>query len=559
MNTAPIHEPLLRVTFEDGRSIQCRLGETVGALAPPPADPQLPFLAALVNNDLVSLTYPLTVHSTVRFLTLEDPHGWRVYRRSLCFLLAMAMRDADPAAEFSVEHSFGLGLYCSYRPDGRGARPDEVGAIERRMRELVAAALPIVRCKAGYAEAVRTFAEAGQEDELNLLRHRNPPHVVMHCCGTFSDLAHGPLAPSTATLSLFRLLPYPPGFVLHLPDRSDPLTLPPFEDQPHLFQIFQEHKEWGRILGVNTAGRLNGIIASGGFEEFVRTAEALHEKKLSRIADAVAAARERVRLVLVAGPSASGKTTFAKRLTTHLAVNGLRPVTLSTDDYFVGFERNPLDEEGRPDYEHIEAVDLDLFNRHLLDLIEGREVPAPRFNFSLKRREDNGRRLRLEPDQVLIIEGIHGLNPRLTASVPAAQKFRIYVSALTQLSLDRHNRVSTTDDRLLRRLVRDHRFRGHAALETLRLWPAVRRGERLWIFPFQREADATFNSALDYELAVLKPLAEPLLAEVKPSDPEYAESRRLSEFLLNFLAAPDRAVPGVSILREYIGRSTLRY
>ena len=551
----------ITVTLESGTSAVLPCGTPVQTLAPAP-EPGLPWMAALVNNDLVSLSYPLSVNTHVVFVNAADAHGWRVYRRTLCFLLGMAVREAAPEAVFSVEHSFGLGLYCSFHTrDGNshGISEEELARVGRRMREIVAQDLPIERCKVAYCDAVRAFTLSGQHDKLHLLWHRNPPRVVMHCCGSFSDLAHGPLAPRTGVMDRFELIHYPPGFVLHLPDRSDPTVIPPFEDQPHLFRIFQEHKEWGRILGVNTVGRLNEVIAEGNFDRFVQTSEALHEKKLARIADQIAAARDRVRIVLVAGPSSSGKTTFAKRLTTQLLVNGLQPVTIGTDDYFVGEERNPRDEDGKPDYEHIESVDLDLFNRHLTDLINGNEVERPSFDFVRKQRVWTGVPMRLTADQVLIIEGIHGLNPRLTHRIPAFQKFKIYVSALTQLGVDSNNRLSTTDNRLLRRLVRDFRHRGHSALHTLRMWASVRRGEKRWIFPFQREADATFNSALDYELAVLKALVEPLLMQVKPDKPEYTEARRLTEFLLNFLPADEHAVPGVSILREFIGGSVLSY
>lgn len=553
---------LVFVTLDDGRTLECPFGVEVGTLAPRPASPHIPFIAALVNNDVSSLSYPLTVNSHVSFLTMEDSHGWRIYRRSLCFLLAKAVRDVAPDADFSAEHSFGQGLYCSFHPaeDGdEGICKKDLADVEQCMREMIESDIPIVRRKVAYSDAVKAFTDSGQANKLNLLKHRNPPRVVLHCCGDFSDLAHGPLAPSTGVLSRFKLIHYPPGFVLHIPNKTDVLNIPTFEDRPHLFHIFQEHKTWGRILGVNTVGRLNETIASGKVDELIWTSEALHEKKLAGIADKISAARDRIRLVLVAGPSCSGKTTFAKRITTHLTVNGLRPLTLATDDYFVGADRNPLDENGKPDYEHIEAVDLELFNQHLCDLVEGKEIELPSYNFETKCREWTGQNLRLGPEQILIIEGIHGLNPRLTSTVPAEQKFRVYVSALTQLSVDANNRISTTDNRLIRRLVRDHQFRGHSPLFTFQLWPAVRRGEKRWIFPFQNQADATFNSALDYELAVLKPMVEPLLKQIKPANPEYAEARRMSEFLINFLAAPDTAVPGISILREYIGGSKLSY
>ncbi|MBM4389441.1 MAG: nucleoside kinase, partial [Deltaproteobacteria bacterium] len=335
------------------------------------------------------------------------------------------------------------------------------------MADLISRDLKIERLKISYSDAVRAFEKSGETDRLNLLKFRNPPRVVIHCCEGFHDLAHGPLAPSTGTLKRFKLRPYKPGFVLQIPTRESPRKVGRFQDQPHLFHIFQEHKEWGRILGVNTVGRLNEIVSSGELQNFIMTAEALHEKKLARIAEQITDGRHAIKVVLIAGPSAAGKTTFAKRLSTHLRVNGMRPVTLSTDDYFVGERDNPVDENGNPDYEHIEAVDLDLFNHDLVKLVRGREIDVPSFNFNTKEREYPGTKLRMEDDQVLIIEGIHGLNPRLTSRIASDRKFRIYVSALTQLSLDSCNRISTTDNRLMRRMVRDHKYRGHSAIDTI--------------------------------------------------------------------------------------------
>ena len=551
----------IRVTIDGRGPIDCPAETIVETLAPKEAVGR-PFLAALVNNDVASLSYPLTTNCSVRFLTLADRHGWRVYRRSLCYVLAMAVRDIFPAAAFAVEHAFGQGLYCSFQPhdkDANGICPAQLKRVESRMHALIAEDLPIERCKLSYEDALTTFHEAGMQDQCNLLRFRNPPHVVLHRCEAFWELAHGPLVARTGALQCFALLPYPPGFVLRVPTRGPACRLDPFEDQPHLFQIFQEHKEWGRILDVATVGRLNQIIMAGEMAGFIRTAEALHEKKLAHIADDITARASDVRMVLIAGPSSAGKTTFSKRLAIHLEANGLRPVTIAADDYFVPPERNPLDAEGHPDYEHLEAVDLELFNRHMDQLVRGEPVEPPHFDFTLKERQYRGDTLQISEEQIIIVEGIHGLNPRLTEAVPSAKKFRIYVSALTQLNMDAHNRISTTDNRLMRRIVRDYSYRGHTTLDTLKLWPSVRRGEKKWIFPFQREADATFNSALDYELAILKPLVEPLLMQVKPMDAAYAEARRLSEFLLNFLPASADAVPGTSILREYIGGSGLEY
>lgn len=551
----------LHITLESGATLQVPTGTWVGALPGAESGRQgLPFIAALVNQDLVSLSYPLEINARVRFLTFADPHGWRVYQRSLSFLTAKALRETFPQARFSLQHSLGHGLFWSFRHNAHdGISPEQLAQLAAAMRELAGRDLPIERLKVSYEEAMAQFEAAGESDKLDLLRCRNPPHVVLHACGDFSDLAHGPLVSRTGVLERFELVEYERGFVLNLPSLRAPFQVEELERMPHLFQIYQEHKEWGRILGVDTVGRLNATIATGEIESFMRTAEALHEQKIGRIAERIVARRGDLRLLLIAGPSSAGKTTFAKRLTTHLTVHGLQPVVLGTDDYFKGPEQTPRDAEGKLDFEHVEAVDLPCFNEHLAALTEGREIEVPSFNFQTKQREFNGRRIRLAPDQLLIVEGIHGLNPLLSELVPADRKFRIFVSALTQLNLDRHNRISTTDNRLMRRMVRDHRYRGHSALSTLQSWASVRRGEERWIFPFQREAEATFNSALDYELAVLKPKVEPLLMQIKAFHSEYAEARRLAQFLYNFLAVDERGVPRTSILREYIGGSAYKY
>ncbi|MDP2359614.1 MAG: nucleoside kinase [bacterium] len=551
----------IRVTREDGQLLDLPVGTLVRAL--PGIDrgrDGLPFIAALVNHDLASLSYPLEINSEVRLLTLADGNGWRVYQRSLAFLVAKAMRELFPQAVFSLQHSLGSGLFWSFRNNAHdGISQELLDRLAERMRELVHLNLPIERRKVSFTDALARFEADGERDKLDLLRFRNPPHVVLHVCDGFSDLAHGPLADCTGVLGRFELVNYERGFVLNLPRREPPYAVGELERQPHLFHIYQEHKEWGRILGVDTVGRLNETIDTGEIEAFMRTAEALHEQKLGRIAQQIVAHRDRLRVILIAGPSSAGKTTFAKRLVTHLTVHGLRPLILGTDDYFVGPEQTPRDASGKPDFEHVEAVDLPFFNESLSRLSEGQEIEVPFFNFQTKQREFHGRRMRLAADQLLVVEGIHGLNPLLTEQVPAERKFRIFISALTQLNLDRHNRISTTDNRLMRRMVRDHRYRGHSALATLGSWASVRRGEERWIFPFQREADETFNSALDYELAVLKPKVEPLLMQIKPHHPEYAEARRLAQFLYNFLGVDDRSVPRTSILREYIGGSAFRY
>lgn len=549
------------VTLPDGTLIRCAVGTPVYAILPQRRSPDgLEYVAALVNNDVVSLSYPVEVDSELVPLTRGDSHGFRVYRRSVCFLLGKAVKDLFPTARFSVEHSMNDGFYCSFELDGRpGITEEQLAKLDKHMRDLVARDVPIERRKIAFTEAMRQFERENQWDKYNLLRFRNPPKVVTYRCENFSDLAHGPLAPSTGVLSLFRLIPYPPGFVIQFPERETPKELQPFEPQPMLFQIFKEHKEWGRILGVNTVGRLNEVIARKEIADFIRIAEALHEKKIARIADHIYENRHRIKWILIAGPSSSGKTTFAKRLAVQLRVNGLRPATISVDNYFVSRDKTPRDENGQPDFEHIETIDLPFLNDHLARLDRGEEVELPHFNFEKGEREFRGERMRIEPDQMVILEGIHALNPRMSEAIPPDHKFKIYVSALTQLNLDSNNRISTTDNRLIRRLVRDNNFRGNSALTTLQLWPSVRRGEKRWIFPFQQEADIAFNSALDYELAVLKPYVEPLLAEVKPHHPQYAEARRLQDFLSSFLAISDRFVPPTSILREFIGRSSFQY
>ncbi len=555
----------LTVTFENGTTALVAPRTPLRDVLPPTASANgLPTIAALVNNDVTSLSYLIEMDCTVCPLTRTNPEGVHVYQRSLTFLLAKTVKELYPAASFAVDYAMGNALYCSFDPKGEsdhgtGALPEHVDALRARMRESVAANLPIERRKVSFADAIARFNAAGQTDKLNLLKFRNPPRITLHGCGGFYDLAQGPLVPATGVLTCFELGHYPPGLILQLPLPGQPDQVAPFKDQPHLFQIFREHKAWGRILGVSTVGRLNEIIVNSDISDFIKVSEALHEKKVATIADEIKRRRPETRAVLVAGPSSAGKTTFAKRLGIQLRVNALQVSTISLDNYFFDLARTPRQPDGQPDFEHIDALDLTLFNRDLSRLVAGEEVELPVFDFNTKQRTYRGDRIRLGPDSILIIEGIHGLNPRLTEQVAERNKFRVYVSALTQLSIDGNNRIPTTDNRLIRRMVRDRKYRGHAAQKTLSMWPSVRRGEERWIFPFQDQADAIFNSALDYELAVLKPIAEPLLMEVKPSDREYAEARRLTAFLLNFIGIPDREVPSTSMLREYIGRSSFRY
>jgi uridine kinase len=537
-------------------------GIRVRDVLPEKAANGLAVIGAMANNEVVSLNYALVVNTVLAPLTIADRHGWRIYRWSLGLLLAAAVRRAETGIKLRIRHSLGNGLYCTAEwPAAEAVHPlaVRVARLEAAMRELVARDMPIESELVSYDDALSLFETSDRKDARTLLLHRNPPHVPLVRCDDFLDLEHGPLAHRTGLLNLFRLVPCDPGFVLDMASSEAPDRIAPFEPQPHLFHIYQEHIAWGRILGITTVGQLNECITAGDIDDIILTAEALHEKKLAAIATSIASHKPTIRLVLAAGPSSAGKTTFAKRLVSHLRVNGLHPVMISTDDYFVGDNENPRDEQGNLDYEHIEAVDLQRLNRDLLDLFEGRTVHLRAFDFHTKGGRDRPELTRLGPQDVIVMEGIHSLNPRLTDAVPRNLKFQIYVSALTQLGVDCHNRVSTTDNRLIRRMVRDFQYRGYSALTTLRRWQSVRHGEHQWIFPFQHLSDATFNSALDYELAVLKTFAIPLLNEIKPHHAEYAEARRLSGFLHNFLAIPPTTVPGNSILREYIGGSQLKY
>lgn len=521
----------------------------------------LPVLGVVANNMLLPLFSPLITQATITPLTIADEHGWEIYRTSLCFLLAKTAHELFPGVECRVRNSIGSGLYWTVDwPDfSPAAQEENVRKLKQAMLATVRQDLPITAETVSYETAVNLFRQTGQTDKLNLLAHRNPPVVCLTRCGTFLELSQEPLASRTGALELFDLLPHAQGFVLNVPTSAKPRELPPLPPYEHLFKVYQEHIEWGRIMGITTVGQLNQAVVEKKADDFVHTMEALHDKKLGRIADKIKRRDHAVRLVLVAGPSSAGKTTFSKRLVTHLRVNGYKPLLISTDNYFVGDERNPRDAEGKLDYEHIESMDLPRLNSDLLRLMAGEAVCMRAFDFKKKQGYDQAAATQLPPNGIIVMEGIHSLNPRLTADVPHEQKFLIYVNALTQLGVDSSNRISTTDTRIIRRMVRDHQFRDRSAIETLRMWPSIARGEKRWIYPFQHLADAVFNSALDYELAVLKPLATPLLNQIKPWDEEYIEARRLSGFLHNFSSLAPDVVPGDSILREYIGDSQLTY
>ncbi|MFQ6100736.1 MAG: nucleoside kinase [Anaerolineae bacterium] len=543
----------------DGRIFEAPVGTSVEQyIKVALGDSPVPVIAALVNGELRELTYPMQSDARVDTVLLSDSDGVRIYRRALSFLLVTVVRELFPEAQVFVDHTLPFGgFFCQVR--GRDPfSAEELAQIEARMRAIVAENIPIVREFVPLEEAIQMFHARGEEEKVQLLTRRQKDYLPLYSLRGSRDYFHGYMVPSTGYLRYFALHLWPPGFVLQYPRRHRPTELLPVRDYPQLTAIFREYGEWLRLLGVDSVSGLNEAIANGRIREIILVSEALHEQRIARTADLIARWRDEVRLVLIAGPSAAGKTTFSKRLSIHLLVHGIRPFPLELDNYFVDREKTPRDEHGEYDFETLEALDVPLFNQHLLALMRGEPVQLPRFNFKTGHREEKGETVQLGPDHIIIVEGIHGLNPQLVPSVPRQRIFRIYLSALTQLNIDRHNRVPTTDTRLIRRIVRDATYRGYAAEETLKRWESVRRGEKRHIFPYQEHADVMVNSALVYELAVLKPLAEPLLLQVELPSPRHVEAKRLLTFLRWFKPCGPDMVPDNSILREFIGGSILR-
>lgn len=557
-----IHESAPRETVQsrlpDGRIFEAPLDTSIGDILDAARRPGERPMAALVNGHLEELGYALRYDSDVVPVDLRDADGVRIYRRSVILLLVTASAELFPDAAILVEHmaASSAALFCSIVGRDPFSQTD-LDRIAARMRQLVDARAPITRLEVPIAEAMAMFEARRETDKVRLLAHRANGTVALYELAGRRDYLQGYLVPSTGCLKQFALHAYPPGFMLQFAhtDTPDQLeTIPPY---PKLFQVFEDYGDWLQHLGVRSVGPLNDAIERGRLPEISLVTEALQSARISRIADAILAARDRVRLVAIAGPSSSGKTTFSKRLAVMLIANGLRPFPLALDDYFLERNNTPRDEQGRYDYESLRALDLPLFNEHLRRLIDGDEVTLPHYNFKTGRRE-TGETVRFGPRDLLLIEGIHGLNPELVTGLGADEVFRVYVSALTQLNLDRHNRVSTTDCRLIRRIVRDAATRGYDATATLERWPSVQAGEKQHIFPFQERADAMFNSAFAHELAVLRPFAEPLLLQVRSERVrERLEARRLLSFLQWFRPAPVDLVPTNSILREFVGGSVL--
>lgn len=557
MTIFPSHpRTCIQALFPDGQIFEgppgTPLAEFVRAAAP-----EGHAIAAVVNGKLRELTTPLTIDSDVRVVPTTSTDGARIYRRGLVFLLVTAAAEVFPEVEVYVEHSAATSgaYYC----ETRGRDPftlDELKLIEARMLTIVERDEPFVKRQVPLTEAIALFQARGEQDKVRLLSHRQKTSLVLYRLRDYSDYHQGYMPPSAGYLKHFALHAFLPGFMLQFPHQNHPDELDSIAPYPKLFAVFEEAGNWLDRLGLRGVGALNDAILAGRLPEISLVAEALHNTRIARIAADITAQRERIKVVLIAGPSASGKTTFSKRLAVQLLANGLRPFPLGLDDYFLERARTPRDASGQLDYENLHALDVARFNEDLLALMAGKTTRLPHYNF-ITGQSEPGHTVTLGSDTVLIIEGIHGLNPALVPDVPTERLYRVYISALTQLNLDRHNRVSTTDGRLLRRIVRDAATRGYSAGDTLRRWDSVTRGEKHNIFPFQENSDAIFNSALAHELAVLRPLAEPLLLSVRPDTPEYVEANRLLSFLHWFRPAPADHIPTNSILREFISPPTL--
>jgi uridine kinase len=520
-----------------------------------------PVLGAMVNNRLKELSYEIFKPKTIRFFDITSLAGQRMYLRSLCFVLYKAASEIFPNNRLKIEHMISGGLYCEIEGltmnSDNGQSP--VDKIRNRMGEIIQYDYPIVRQEVLTTEAIKIFESNNLTEKAKLLQTRGLLYTSVYHLDNMVDYFYGCLVPSTAYLKSFALVNYFDGMLLLTPKKSNPSKLQEVFIQNKLFEIFREHKEWAEILNVPDIASLNQAVLDGNIGEIIKIAEALQEKKLAQIADKIFNRRNEAKIILIAGPSSSGKTTFAKRISVQLRVLGLKPIQISLDNYFVEREKTPKDNSGQYNFDSFKALDAELFNHDIQELLKGRAVKLPKFSFTNGNRHYFNEKLKIDKENILIVEGIHGLNPALIPAIDSRLKFKVYVSALTQLGIDSHNRIPTTDNRLIRRIVRDHRYRGYSALETLQRWSSVRKGEDRNIFPFQEEADIMFNTALLFELGVLKQYAEPLLSRVMENSPEYDEAKRLLKFLSYFLPIPDREIPPTSILREFLGGSSFGY
>lgn len=514
-------------------------------------------MSARVNNKVEGMHYRVYNSKDVEFLDMTSSSGSRAYTRTLFFVLCKAVQDIYPATDVVIDIPVSNGFYVDIRL-GRPVVDEDVNIISRRMQEIIDARMPIRRFTVPTEEAVALFLEKGDIEKVKLLKTSGSIYTTYYKIGDYVDYYYGTLLTNTSQLYLFGLEKYYDGMLLRIPSLKNPDVLGEMTRQDKMFEIFKEHHRWQSILGIRTVGDFNQAIDANHATDIINISEALQEKKIAKIAEEIAS-RKGVKLVLLAGPSSSGKTTSCKRLSIQLAVNGLKPLQISLDDYFVDREKTPKDASGEYDYESIYALDLDLINEQFNALFRGEEVELPKYDFQSGKSKKSGNRLKMTDNNVLVVEGIHALNPELTAHIPQEQIFRVYASALTTILLDNHNYIPTTDNRLLRRIIRDYKYRGVSAQETIHRWPSVRAGENKWIFPFQENADAMLNTAMLYELAVIKMQAEPLLQQVPENCEEYAEAYRLLKFLKYFKGIPYNNLPPTSLLREFLGGSSFHY
>lgn len=515
-------------------------------------------LGALVNNNLEKLSFEVFHPKTVEFIDITTPDGMRMYIRSLSFLLYYAVKKLMPGAKLRVEHSVSKGVYCEL-DNVQEITFDQVTELVDYMHSLVSEDIPFEYCETETDKVIELFKSQGFTDKIGLLQSQGHNYSSYYQLNGTPGSFYGDLVPSTRYLKVFDLYKYYNGMLLQIPKRFEPEELEDLVIQNKMFEIFREYSHWNKVLKVTNIHDLNLLHRNGEAEGLIKVSEAFHEKKIAHIADMIAQRKDKTRIILISGPSSSGKTTFSKRLAIQLRVNGLHPHTLSLDNYFVDREHTPIDVHGEYDFEALEALDIKQINEDLSKLLSGEEVLLPLFSFDTGKRFYNDTRIRLKQDDILIIEGIHGLNPQLTSNIPDSVKFKVYVSALTSINIDDHNRIPTTDNRLIRRMVRDYKYRNYTAQATLSRWQSVRRGEDKHIFPYQEEADVMFNTALLYEFAVLKQLAEPILLEVAHNKPEYAEANRLLNFFSYFKSMPSNNIPPTSIIREFLGGSSFVY
>ena len=514
-------------------------------------------VSARVNNKVEGMHYRVYNSKDVEFLDMTSSSGSRAYTRTLFFVLCKAVQDIYPATDVVIDIPVSNGFYVDVRL-GRHLADEDVNIIRKRMQEIIDAKMPIRRFTVPTEEAIALFEEKGDVEKVKLLKTSGTIYTTYYKIGEYVDFYYGTLLTNTSQLYLFGLEKYYDGMLLRIPSVKNPDQLGELTKQDKMFEIFKEHHRWQSILGIRTVGDFNQAVGAGYTTEIINISEALQEKKIAQIAEEIAN-RKGVKLVLLAGPSSSGKTTSCKRLSIQLAVNGLKPLQISLDDYFVDREKTPKDDNGEYDYESIYALDLQLINDQFNALFRGEEVELPKYDFQTGKSKKSGKKLKMTPENVLVVEGIHALNPELTSQIPNEQIFRVYASALTTILLDNHNYIPTTDNRLLRRIIRDYKYRGVSAQETIHRWPSVRAGENKWIFPFQENADAMLNTAMLYELAVIKMQAEPLLQQVPENCEEYAEAYRLLKFLKYFKGIPYNNLPPTSLLREFLGGSSFHY